>query len=110
MSVEELEKVDVVSMTPDGQWLLIVSDHLEWIDSTGHQHKLQKKLNRYLAFIEGGEIYEQFPKAKGQPIVIDVQFKYMPDEEGWNFLERVRTVIEGAGFQFQCKLFKGSVN
>ncbi len=110
MSVEDLEVVDFISMGPDGRWFLTVSDHLEWTESVSHQYKLQKKLNSYLGFIESGQLYRLHPAAKGKELVIDVRFVYMPDEEGWKFLERVRIVVERAGVQIQCKLLKGSVN
>ncbi len=110
MSVEDLDKVDLVSLGPDGRWFLTISDQLDWTDSRNHQYKLQKKLNCYMAFIESGQIYTSYPAAREQKLVIDVRFLYMPDEEGWKFLERVRDVVERAGVQLQCKLLKGSVN
>ena len=110
MSVENLEMVDLVSMGPDGRWFLTVSDHLEWTESISHQYKLQKKLNAYMKFIESGQIYTNYPGSRGQEIVIDVRFLHMPDDDGWEFLERVRNVVERAGVTLQCKLLKGSVN
>ena len=110
MSVEDLDKVDLVSLGADGRWFLTVSDHLEWTETVSHQYKLQNKLNAYMRFIETGQIYTSYPAAKGHELVIDVRFMYLPDEAGWKFLERVRDVVERAGVMLQCKLLKGSVN
>ncbi len=110
MSVEDLDVVDLVSMGPDGRWFLLITDQLDWTQSVTHQQKLQKKLNRYMTFIESGQVYRVHPAAKGQQLVIDIRFLHMPDEEGWKFLERVRTVVERAGVQIQCKMLLAGVN
>ena len=39
-----------------GEVILTIRDHLDWPDSTAHQLLLHAKLNRYLAFVESGEI------------------------------------------------------
>jgi hypothetical protein len=104
-------QTDVVDMiSPDqmtGQVILTVSDHLDWSDSTAHQLLLQAKLNRYLAFIESGEIVEQYPDAKGRKVTIKVVFNFQPDEVSRSFLMRVRPVIESAGFGFLEEVFNG---
>ena len=110
MSVEDLDKVDLVSLGPDGRWFLTVSDPLDWRESKNHQYKLQKKLNAYLRFIESGQMVASYPESRGQELVIDVRFMHMPDEDGWKFLERVRDVVERAGVELQCKMLKSSVN
>ncbi len=110
MSVEDLDKVDLVSLGPDGRWFLMISDRLDWTESASHQYKLQKKLNAYMRFIESGQMATSYPASKGHEIVIDVRFMHMPDEDGWKFLERVRSIVERAGVTLQCKLLKGIVN
>jgi hypothetical protein len=68
VSVEQTDVVDIVGIDREtGRVVLTVSDHLDWSDSVGHQIiLLQKKLNRYLTFVESGEILEQYPNAKNQ--------------------------------------------
>jgi len=57
MTVEETNVVDLISTDrKTGDIILIISDHLDWSDSTGHQQILQAKFNAYLAFVESGEI------------------------------------------------------
>jgi hypothetical protein len=62
--------------------------------------KLQDKLNSYLAFIESGEIFEQYPGATGKVIKLNVVCKFHPDSEGEKFLKLCREVITKAGFEF----------
>jgi hypothetical protein len=100
MAVDDPAVVDIVSIDPAGSVILTVADHLEWTETLAHQTVLQAKLNRYLAFIESGEILEKYPKAEGRKMVIHVVMKYRPDAEGVRFLERAGAIIEAAGFGF----------
>jgi len=90
-----------------GHVVLTISDHLDWSDSTTHQLLLQTKLNRYLAFVESGEILEKYPQVKDRAVVFKVVFKIRPDEEGRAFLARARKVVESAGFILMDEVFTG---
>lgn len=109
MSVEQLDVVDVVSIDKKtGHVILTISDHLDWSDTAEHQTILQAKFNKYLAFVEGGEILTRYPKAKDRPVAIKVVFKYRPDQGGWRFLARAKEVIEAAGFSLRHEVFAES--
>jgi Family of unknown function (DUF6572) len=111
MSVEQTDVIDIISTDRHtGDVVLTVSDHLDWSDSTAYQVLLQSKLNRYLAFVESGEILESYPNAKDRPIIFRVVFKFPPDASGRSFLTRAKAVIESAGFHWQDKVFTGSHN
>ena len=69
---------------------------------------LQSKLNRYLAFVENGEILESYPDAKNRPVAFKVVFQFPPDEAGRAFLAKVRPIIESAGFSLQDEVFTGT--
>jgi hypothetical protein len=105
MSVEQTDVVDVVSQAKNGDCILSISDHLEWGDDGSHLLVLQEKLNRYLSFIEGGELVERFPKYKGVPVTIRIYLKYWPNAVGDKFLQMARNAIEGAGFGFEYEHF-----
>jgi hypothetical protein len=101
MSVEQTNVIDFISKDQDGNVVLTISDHLEWDDQNEHLLVLQKKINAYLAFIESGEIDEQYPDAKTRKRVIKVVALYHPNEMGEKFLSQVKEIIEGAGFSFK---------
>lgn len=64
MSVENPNVIDIIHTDKDGGHVtLTVTDHLEWGDGE-HLLKLQDKLNKYLAFVESGEIFEKYPGAE----------------------------------------------
>jgi hypothetical protein len=81
-----------------------------WIGPTAptHLRLLQNKLNRYLAFVESGEIFQSYPKAQDRPIVFTVVFKFRPNEEGRAFLDNVRPIVESAGITFLEKVSIGA--
>ena len=57
MSVEQPDVVDIISTDKQtGHVVLTISDHLDWSSSKQHQMILQAKFNRYLAFVESGEL------------------------------------------------------
>jgi hypothetical protein len=108
MSIEQTDVVDILGIDrKTGHVVLTVSDHLDWSDSLGHQAILQKKLNTYLAFVESGEILEQYPTAKDRPVAFRVVFQVPPDESGRAFLTRAREVIESAGLTLWDEVFTG---
>jgi hypothetical protein len=109
MSVEQFDVVDVISMDKrSGHVILTISDHLDWSKSTEHQKILQAKFNKYLAFVESGEILTRYPDARNRPVAIKVVFKHGPDDEGWQFLARAKKVIESAGFSLRHEVFAES--
>jgi hypothetical protein len=102
VSVEQLDVVDIVSIDKKtGYVILTISDHLDWSNTIEHQTTLQAKFNKYLAFVESGELLERYPDAKDRPVVFKVVFKHNPDLEGWRFLARAKDVIESAGFSLR---------
>jgi hypothetical protein len=109
VSVEQLDVVDVVSIDKKtGHVVLTISDHLDWSNTVEHQAMLQAKFNKYLAFVESGEILTRYPDAKGRPVAIKVVFKYKPDPEGWRFLSRAKEVIESACLSLRHEVFAES--
>jgi hypothetical protein len=109
MAVDQFDVVDIVSINrSDGQVVLTISDHLDWSDSVEHQIILQRKFNAYLAFVESGEIFDSYPNSQGRLVEFRVVFKFRPDAEGIEFLNRARLVIESAGFSLRYELFAES--
>ena len=65
---EKVDRPAIISTdTQTGHVVLTISDHLDWSASTWHQRILQAKLNKYLAFVESGELLERYETAAGRP-------------------------------------------
>jgi hypothetical protein len=108
MSVDQPRVIDIISQNADGHIVLTISDHLEWDETHEHLLVLQEKTNASLAFVESGEIYEEYANAKGRPIRINVVFKHQPNLEARAFLAKAKAIVESAGFGFGFELFSAA--
>jgi hypothetical protein len=99
MTVVDPKVVDFVGIDKEsGDVVLTVSDHLGWEDESVHLFALQEKLNSYLAFVESGELLEQYPDGRGRFVWIDVVLKYRPSSAGEEFLRNAQAAIAASGF------------
>ncbi|TVZ40862.1 hypothetical protein P886_0195 [Alteromonadaceae bacterium 2753L.S.0a.02] len=104
MSIEESQVIDIVSTDPsDGSVTLVATDHLEWSDRE-HLLLVQEKFNCYLSYIESGEIYKSFPKAKGNEIKLLLVCKHKPNEDAEYFLSKCSKIIGDAGYEFTYRV------
>jgi len=108
MSIEQEGVVDFASGAPEqDQIILFISDHLPWSETEPeHLNLLQGKINRYLAYVESGEILEQFPFANEKKIVIDVLGKYELNDVAKKFYISASDIVEKAGFELKFE-YKG---
>ena len=111
MAVDQRDIIDIISIDEQrGGVVLTISDHLDWSNTSAHQEILQAKFNAYLAFVEGGQLVQQYPEAENRSVTFNVVFKNRPDGEGRKFPDRARAVIESAGFKLRYELFAESYN
>ncbi len=109
VSVEQSNLIDLMGIDKSsGEVVLTISDHLDWSDSRSHQKILQNKLNRYLAFVESGEILESYPESEGRSIAFKVVLKFSPDDEGRLFLAKAKEALEASGYSIRLEVFAGS--
>lgn len=110
MSVDQAHVVDAIGVDKvTGDLVLTISDHLEWTGNDNeHLLLLQEKLNTYLGFVEGGEIFKTYPDAKGRVVLIDVVCKFPLNQEAENFYSHVTSIVEGAGIKLQHRTFNAT--
>jgi hypothetical protein len=101
MSVQDKNVIDIISIDANENVILTIADHLEWDSENEHLLMLQAKVNSYLESINGGDLYDQYPKAKGRNIVIRIVSLYKPNKEGEIFLERIEEFLAASGYGFQ---------
>jgi hypothetical protein len=106
MSVSDINIIDFISTDPSGNIVLTISDHLEWDEELEHILLLQNKINNYLNFIEKGQIYTDYPTAKGKNIIINIYAKFLPNDSGDQFLEMARQTVQSAGFDLKVSFIK----
>ena len=102
MAVTDKEKVDIVSIDKlSGEVKLTISDHLDWSDEFFHLQTLQEKINSYIEFIEGGQIYLDYPLSNGRKLVIQIVSKYDFTDLGKEFLEKAEPIVKSIGAELR---------
>ncbi|EPZ0458068.1 DUF6572 domain-containing protein [Bacillus cereus group sp. BfR-BA-01489] len=97
-----LKEIDSIEVDKDNDIAyLIINDEEDWIDEEKHIDLIHEKINLYLDFISGGEVYEKYPEIKEYNFVIKIYAKYLCTEWGKEFLEEVDEVLTKSGFGFQ---------
>jgi len=61
MAVDNPSIIDFISITPENEVQLTISDHLKWDDENHFLH-LQNKINSYLEIVENNQIYKIYPE------------------------------------------------
>ena len=100
MSIEQLDRIDFISTTPEGKINLTVSDHLDWNEEEAHSQLLQDKIFVYLEFIESGQLVENYPDSINKDLIISVNFKFSPSEKGLADLEKMKIFFEDKNIEF----------
>ena len=101
MSVEQIEKIDFISTSPDSKGVtLTISDHLSW-EEIDHLEILQNKLNSYLHFIESGQLFVSYPNARNKELAIMVYLKFKPNSKALTFLNQSKKIIVKEGIEFE---------
>lgn len=109
MTIEQENVIDIIAVNEEKKYIsLIISDHLEWDEENEKLLLLQNKINSYLAYIETGQIYEQYPDSKGLDFHIVLTCMYEPSSEGLKFLRLVTPIVEEAGFYFEWSVANAS--
>ena len=104
MTVAQRQVVDWLGIEKDtGSIGLTVIDDLDWDDERNHILLLQEKLNTYLAFIEGCEVYTRLKSdfgvdvKSGTRIKVSILAKFDLPSEGARFLKHVTHVFGSLG-------------
>lgn len=111
MKLEDLETVDYLAIdSKTNSVTLAMLDDCDWSDEKVHVGLLQAKINRYLDFIESGDVYESATQSAGykigntSKILVHVYFQHSPTDLGREFLHHVSRVANEAniGFSFSA--------
>ncbi|QQR60570.1 hypothetical protein IPH19_04135 [Candidatus Uhrbacteria bacterium] len=103
MSVEQEKIVDFIGDNEAAnEVVLFITDHLPWDDSANeHLNLLQKKINKYIAFIESGELVQLRPSAVSKKKVIEVQTKYENSDIANSFYKHAKERMDGSGIELR---------
>lgn len=102
MSIDQLDKIDIISTDKQGETVLYIADHFEWMEEEKHLLLLQDKINAYLQFIESGQIFEEY-QAASTKISIAVVFQNDPPKTALPYLSRFKEIINELNFSFSWR-------
>lgn len=89
MSIIDIGVIDsVVHSNEHSDIVLLITDHLDWSQPEEHLLTLQQKLNTYIAFIESGQVFTDFPEANDKVLSIMVACKFEPINTAILFFEQ----------------------
>ncbi|AMP01568.1 hypothetical protein CAter282_3786 [Collimonas arenae] len=103
MTVENAGVIDAAGIAKDsGEVVLTISDHLPWHNEPEHFRFLERKIGKYLDFIQSGQLLESIPQAEGRAIRISIFCKYKPNESAAIFLRAAQQQLDevGVGLSF----------
>lgn len=90
MSVIDENKLDGMAISKDGEKLiLLITDHLDWINEYEHLVILQDKINAYINFLETEQYKEIYLDKQLELYCIEIHFKYEPTPNCLKFIKRV---------------------
>jgi hypothetical protein len=93
MSLDKTSIVDAIGIeNKTGAAVLTIADSWDWNEVHEHLIALQSKLNAYLEFIESGQIWDDYPAARGRQLVIDVVSRFPPPKAATDFMEKAGLV------------------
>lgn len=95
MSVIEVDKIDAMGISKDGKGLiLMLADHLDWIDEVNHLLMLQNKINSYLEYIESNQFLDIYPDVNFKYYVIEVHFKFQITNNCIKYIDVINKQLE----------------
>lgn len=106
MTVDQLGVVDYTGVEREtGKVVLTIVDQLSWDDVEAHVETLQEKVNRYIGFVENGEIYESYPNSKGRSVAVALMLWYPRPESEYvdRFFAAIRDVLAGIDIEFRIQ-------
>lgn len=107
MSIEDKNIIDSIGTDLDrNKVVLAISDNLNWENEYDHLIMLQDKINKYLGFIESGEIMKSYPQAAGKEFEIKIYAKYNFSKKAKEFLDTAQKYIRDAGFTLSYEAFE----
>ena len=102
MSIDNTKVIDGVAINNKGQLILLMSDHLDWIDEYNHLLLLQDKINAYCAFCETKQYLSLYPGVNFGSAIIEIHFRNEPTRNALHFLSIVQSTLAPDGIMLEC--------
>src|SRR5260370_35975147 len=97
MAVDDPNAIEFISVDGGGRLVLTISDHMEWDLEKEHLFALQEKINRYLSFIESGQLKAQRPQDASRPVTIRVVALHKMDDQSAQMFLKFQNFVAKSG-------------
>ncbi len=97
MSIEQKDKVDMITQLNDTV-VLVITDDLQWDEKNQKLLLLQDKLNSYLTFVDSGQLAQKYPAFANRSVQIRIISKYPPNDDAKKFLGIASQKVKQAGY------------
>lgn len=108
MNVHKSDIIDAIGIDRESDWVVLtLVDAEPWnVSYQDHLRLLQDKINKYLQFIEQGELANTYPAAKNKSIKIDIVFKHVPNDQAKECLRNAKLAVEKAGYLLSYQIYE----
>ena len=105
MTLSKTNTIDAIRQVPGSSTLVLsLFDDTDWQHSPEHWDLLCEKLDRYLAFLVTGEVFDHWTGSDVDAFVIDVAFRFEPPAAIASALERSQQFVANLGFTMLWRL------
>ena len=105
MSLDNTNIIDAVGLEKDtGYVVLTIADSWDWSAEYEHLVALQNKINSYFAFITSGQLLQDYPKASGRKVKLDIVVRYPLSQAAIEFVAKAPSVAAGIGVELSSRL------
>jgi hypothetical protein len=104
VTIEQADKVDGMGIDSDkGEVVLVISDHLDWLDQALHFSRLEQKIDNYINFVQSAQLEEVMPQGKGMGIRIKLVQQFAAPSEVKSILDGIAQQLFEIGIAFTCE-------
>lgn len=105
-TVQDVDKIDLITYSKSENIVtLVMIEYRKWGEDHGQMYvELSEKFNNYLAFIESGQLHEEYPKEESYSIKIELLSEYEPTGFGKKVISTMNEYLENYGYIFEFRM------
>jgi hypothetical protein len=89
--MQKHQQIDVVSHDPKtDRVVLSLVETRSWGERGGLLRDLQEKVNTYLNYVEGGQLWQDYPAMKGKKVAFRLHSQFPPTPREGDFIDIVK--------------------
>jgi hypothetical protein len=106
VTIEDRNTVDSISVSEDGKdYELLMTEERLFEDSDLQFEQLEDKINAYIDFIQLGQLYEQYPQARGHELKVCLVCRNEPVGERFrDLLNTAARLFDENGVEFYIEV------